>query len=937
MHLTDRYATRSALNEEEYLAARCQSTTIAALDPARFEQALATTGGADLSEDQAAAVRGVLTSRADVNVVVGPAGTGKTSTMAVLVAAWKAEGREVLGLSISQTAANELSAATGAPAENIAKLLHETARRDRDWFPEHAERWTLRPGQLVIMDEAGMTDRAAMVAVTRLCEQAHAKLVLVGDHEQLESPEAGGAMRLMANTAETFQLGQVHRFTHDWERDASLRLRAGDVAVVDEYAARGRIYGGTAEENERRAVHLALADHVAGQRTFILAATNERAARVAGMFRAGLVHFGRVEADGVALGDGNLAGVGDRIVCRQNNRHLTTTSGGFVTNRSVYEVLARHPDASLTIAVVPPDARRPDSADTVTLPADYVATSVALEYAGTVHAAQGGTRFTSHALISERDDANSIYVAMTRGRSANIAHVDSEHDNGADQAPTVTDPAGVVARALQRKNIAENLSAVEARDLAVERSQSLATLLPIWADLASEHAKARWYETLTRSRGDQFAARVTASKAWPALATRLDSIQAAGVDAETAFQTAIDARSLTGVTDVAAVLHHRLEHDGDTAAEHSLHAPFDAHTLTDSPYAPAIRQLAARIDTRSLELGERAAQNPPAWAATLGPVPDDTVGRAEWVDRAATIASYQEAFNLDGPDPIGDPPPAGRPDARRWRNAARDALDHTRQPADWASDQELAQRIAAGDRAEMARPQPPNLAEAAQVHRAWQAERDHANETFYHLRDKPTAMSDHLTHAEQAAATARRNEHVALLHLQHAEAGYDAYRQWETTTAATRAAAETARQELARRPPPTMALADQPSSWVAHQAAQAEQHLERKQRALQSAQQAITRITARLAAQPARVDDETTQHWQPVLERQQTDAARLTLEVDAAASFAHQFNTELARRPDGDQAKTAAVRSPSRQPDRPAPVRHHSPENLSQRPPRPSI
>ena len=134
----------------------------------------------------------------------------------------------------------------------------------------------------MVMDEAGMTDRAAMAHVARLCEQAGAKLVLVGDHEQLESPEARGAMRLMAKTAGTFELGQVHRFSHEWERDASLRLRAGDVDALDDYAAHDRIYGGTAEANEHRAVRFALADHLAGRRVFVLAGTNERAARVAG-------------------------------------------------------------------------------------------------------------------------------------------------------------------------------------------------------------------------------------------------------------------------------------------------------------------------------------------------------------------------------------------------------------------------------------------------------------------------------------------------------------------------------------------------------------------------------------------------------------------------------------------------------------------------------
>ncbi len=218
-----------------------------------------------------------------------------------------------------------------------------------------------------------MTDRQAMVAVARLCEQAGAKLVLVGDHEQLESPEARGAMRLMARVAETFELGRVHRFVNDWERDASLRLRAGDVEVLDEYAAHGRIYGGTVEANEHRAVRLALADHLSGGRVFILAGTNERAARVAGLFRQGLVAHGLVEAGGVRLGDGNLAGVGDRIVCRTNDRTLTTCRGSFVTNRSVYEVVARDGGGVLTVAVVDPATGMADRGDWVALPAAYVA------------------------------------------------------------------------------------------------------------------------------------------------------------------------------------------------------------------------------------------------------------------------------------------------------------------------------------------------------------------------------------------------------------------------------------------------------------------------------------------------------------------------------------------------------------------------------------
>lgn len=328
VHHSARYATASALTEERYLEARCGSRTTRPVPDEVTESAIAAGGGLVLSEDQAAAVRGVLGSRADVTVIVGPAGTGKTATMRTVVEAWQANGGSVLGLALSQTAANELARATGARAENIAKLLYENRRVDAKAFPGHAGRWQVQAGQLVVMDEAGMTGRAAMAQVARLCELAGAKLVLVGDHELLESPQARGAMRLIAKSAPSFELGEVHRFTNEWERDASLRLRAADPEVLEEYAAHGRIYGGTAEANEGRAVRLALADHLDGRRVFILAGTNERAARVAGVFRDGLVAHGLVEADGVRLGDGNRAGVGDRIVARQNTALRTTGGAG---------------------------------------------------------------------------------------------------------------------------------------------------------------------------------------------------------------------------------------------------------------------------------------------------------------------------------------------------------------------------------------------------------------------------------------------------------------------------------------------------------------------------------------------------------------------------------------------------------------------------------
>ena len=328
---------------------------------------------------------------------------------------------------------------------------------------------------------------------------------------------------------------------------------------------------------------------------FILAGTNERAARVAGTFRAALVGYGLVEADGVNLADGNVAGVGDRIVARRNDRNLTTTKGSFVVNRAVYQVTKRHRRGDLTVAVVDPTSGVADPADHIRLPADYVAESVQLEYAGTTHAAQGATRYASQSLISESDTANSIYVSLTRGTHANVAHVDSisDPDDGHHHEQT-RDPVAVLAAILEAEDNPEDLSALEAFSQAVDDAASLATLFPIWQDLESHHAAARWRGYLADTKGERMANWVTSSPAWPTLAARLAELETEGHNPEQLLAAAIAQRDFTGVVDAAATIHSRLEHVGAAGAEGpagGMWMPFSARDITATRFAPALRQV----------------------------------------------------------------------------------------------------------------------------------------------------------------------------------------------------------------------------------------------------------------------------------------------------------------------------------------------------------
>ena len=98
-----------------------------------------------------------------------------------------------------------------------------------------------------------MTDTAALAAIHATCDAAGAKLLLVGDHRQLAAVGAGGGMDLLADAGARYELAEARRFTHEWEREASLRLRDGDETVLRDYHKHGRLLdAGTARAGRGR-------------------------------------------------------------------------------------------------------------------------------------------------------------------------------------------------------------------------------------------------------------------------------------------------------------------------------------------------------------------------------------------------------------------------------------------------------------------------------------------------------------------------------------------------------------------------------------------------------------------------------------------------------------------------------------------------------------
>lgn len=657
--------------------------------------------GVELGADQAAAVRGVLTDSARVSVLHAPAGTGKSFTVGVIAGAWHGAGYQVHGLAPSQVAA-EVLADEGLPAWNTAAWLGAMRRGVRtDGGPP-----ALQAGDLVVVDEAGMTSTDDLASVVDLARAADAKVLLVGDDKQLAAVGPGGAFADLAERSTRYELAEVRRFRAEWEREASLRLRAGDVDVLDEYDRRGRLVdGGTPEQAADKAARRWLADTVEGRESLLIVPTNEQAAQVSAQLRSELIRLGRVSPYAAThLGrDGNYASIGDIVQARHNAWDLRNWSDNTRApiNRETYRVVLSGYSA-LTV-------EHTRTGDRLDLPPEYVRDHLTLAYASTVHAAQGRTVDTAHLVAGQGTDAAGLYVGATRGREANTIYaitVATTADEAAGAAQDVERraPRAVLADIVERER--DDRSALGlGEDLAAD-ARSTATLLERLTVAGSMAAAGRAAQLLdmaaaTGAITDEQRVAFAADPAMGTLERLLRQVEVAGHDPAAVLSGALHGELDTAVRP-ASVVHHRIRQTVDLTLQLE-----SAHQLiprdVDAAWRPHLEHLAAAADARRVELGQQTAADAPDWAVeALGPVPDDPIARAEWEHRAGWAAAHRELVGHDdAADALGDPPPALLLEKRAMWATAHAALGLPDRGPDEraASDGQLRARVVAAERA----------------------------------------------------------------------------------------------------------------------------------------------------------------------------------------------------------------------------------------------
>jgi conjugative relaxase-like TrwC/TraI family protein len=402
------YTSRRILAAEQRVLDAAALTDGVALHPVAVDLALAEKDatGTVLDAGQQHMVRTVTTDRRRVQLVLAPAGAGKTTALKVLADFWTMGGGHVLGLAPSAAAAGQLAEATGITADTLARLTW--ALDHRQPLPDWADR--IGRKTLLLIDEAGMADTPTLDTAIGHTLRSGGRVCLVGDDQQLGAIGAGGILTDLQRAYGAVRLTELHRFADPDEADATLLVRNGDPAAIDFYTHRDRIKIGDPSGVSDGLLAAWQHDHGQGLDSLMLAPSRRQVANLNQRARAARL-AGQQPAWEVDLADGNRASVGDLIITRRNDRRLTA-GRDWVRNGDRWTVTALTADGSMRAV-----HRR--TGRSVTLPAGYVREAVELGYATTIHTAQGVTADTTHGLVDELMTREQLYTMVSRGRTAN--------------------------------------------------------------------------------------------------------------------------------------------------------------------------------------------------------------------------------------------------------------------------------------------------------------------------------------------------------------------------------------------------------------------------------------------------------------------------------------------------------------------------------------
>jgi conjugative relaxase-like TrwC/TraI family protein len=673
-----RWSTPELLEVEQRLVASAlarRGEQAAVCSPEAVREALAE--HPTIGDDQAGMVRDLALSGDGVRVVVGRAGTGKTYALGVARHAFTLDGYRVLG-----------TAPTGIATTSLeVEGFEEVATVDRLLLELDQETKALRTGRLVTeRDRAGrdrildarsvlVVDEAAMVGsrkLARLLEhvnRAGAKAVLVGDDRQLASIDAGGGFRGLRVRLGASELVENRRQRAAWERDALELVRDGQVdQAVQAYREHERMVPATSKTELTlnlvrdwwQTYQQAETSGEPDRDAVILAYRRDEVDRLNTTCQQVMRLNDRLGPEHLDVGDRSLY-VGDRVVCGRNDLKGLGVANGTRGTITALDSERR----SLTL--------RTEQGRQVPLPATYLDASVPegrrvvdLAYATTGHKAQGLTRWRALVRITGQEDANWLYVQLSRAKDDTRLHTivapepntaeidlpDREPPDAYDQLAAALTRQGGQTLAIDTRSRLD-VRATPTRELRAERDRLQAELDQAPPDRRRlvERATAR------REQAEQELAAVDAKhpgrtgRGWFDRRHEREQDQAARMlaarTAERAAQAEVAARAV------------QQERGGWLESNQDLGVG----------YRDVARELALRSRQR---VAFAELEQPEYLTDALGPVPESVRGRRAWRQTARQVEDYRQRFQVTDPErPLGaEPARDADPDRyQAWRQA----------------------------------------------------------------------------------------------------------------------------------------------------------------------------------------------------------------------------------------------------------------------------
>ncbi len=357
-----------------------------------------------------------LINEGDMKCVVGYAGTGKSYLLSAANVAWELEGFRVRGLTLSGIAAQNLTASSGIESRTLAS---------QQYYWDKGEQ-RLTQNDILVVDEAGMLGSRQLERVLSEATVRGAKVVLVGDPEQLQAIEAGGAFRAiverMSQHGGVVELTDIQRQTQFWQQCATKDLATGRTTdALKAYQEKDHVHEFVTQAEAKQGLVNHWNDvrlNESDKTHLMLSYTRNDVQELNGMARQLRHQEGELGQDvnlTTARGERTFA-VNDRVYFLKNDRGLGVMNGSLGTIEKIE-------GEQVTI--------RLDNHKATTSMHDHPLTqhqSVRVDlnhynhldhgYAATVHKAQGVTVDRSMVLASTYFDRHTSYVALSRHRDS---------------------------------------------------------------------------------------------------------------------------------------------------------------------------------------------------------------------------------------------------------------------------------------------------------------------------------------------------------------------------------------------------------------------------------------------------------------------------------------------------------------------------------------